>query len=95
MKKAAIILALAVGAALASGMALADQYVRGYLRSDGTYVRGYYRSNPNQYRWDNYSSRGNINPYTGESGSERNEFTSPPEYNRGRGAYRGYYGYGW
>lgn len=44
--------------------------VRGYYKpSTGTYVQSYYRSNPNSTRYDNYSTRGNYNPYTGKSGT--------------------------
>lgn len=42
--------------------------VRGYYRSNGTYVNSYYRTSPNSYRYDNYSARGNYNPYTGRRG---------------------------
>lgn len=49
--------------------AIADTYVRGYTRRDGTYVNGYYRSSPNHTRLDNYSTRGNYNPYTGKTGT--------------------------
>jgi hypothetical protein len=49
--------------------ALASQYVHGYTRSNGTYVRPYYRSSPNGTVTDNYSYRGNINPYTGAVGT--------------------------
>ncbi len=59
----------------------ADEYVNGYYRSDGTYVQGYYRTSPNHYRYDNYSSEGNTNPYTGERGYQPNEFSTPPVYN--------------
>ncbi len=50
----------------------ADAYsyrVRGYTRSNGAYVRPYYRTNPNYTRFDNYSTRGNYNPYTGRFGT--------------------------
>jgi len=44
-------------------------YVRGYYKpSTGSYVQPYYRSNPNSTRFDNYSTRGNYNPYTGSRG---------------------------
>lgn len=42
--------------------------VKGYSRSNGTYVKPYYRTYSNNYKWDNYSSRGNYNPYTGKKG---------------------------
>ncbi len=60
---------------------LTDQYVSGHTRSDGTYVQGYYRSSPNAARYDNYSSQGNANPYTGKAGTERNEQSAKPEWN--------------
>lgn len=74
------IIALALAAAFATP-ALADQYVKGHTRSDGTYVAPHYRSSPNSSRYDNYSSQGNYNPYTGQQGSSRNEFSSQPQYN--------------
>lgn len=65
-----------------SAVAFADQTVRGYTRRDGTYVAPYHRTEPNQYRHDNYSSEGNVNPYTGRRGTQPNEFSNPPVYNR-------------
>lgn len=50
-------------------ISLADEYVQGYIRRDGTYVEPHYRSSPNRYREDNYSTQGNTNPYTGERGT--------------------------
>ena len=43
-------------------------YVSGYTRSDGTVVKPYYRTAPNSTNTDNFSTIGNTNPYTGESG---------------------------
>lgn len=43
--------------------------VRGYYkRSTGSYVMPHYKTTPNSYKWDNYSSRGNYNPYTAKRG---------------------------
>lgn len=54
---------------LASSLsASADQWVNGYTRQNGTYVQPHMRSNPNGTTLDNYSTRGNSNPYTGERG---------------------------
>ena len=47
----------------------ADTYHRGYMRHDGTYVQPHYQSAPNHSRLDNYSTQGNVNPYTGSSGT--------------------------
>lgn len=49
--------------------ATAQVRVRGYTRKDGTYVAPHYRSSPNRSRSDNYSTRGNYNPYTGAKGT--------------------------
>lgn len=44
--------------------------VRGYTRrSSGVYVQSYRRTTPNRSKWDNYSTKGNINPYTGKKGT--------------------------
>lgn len=42
--------------------------VKGYTRSDGTYVAPYYRTAPNSTNRDNFSTKGNTNPYTGTPG---------------------------
>ncbi len=62
--------------------AVADQNVQGYVRQDGTYVQPSHRSSPNGNLYDNYSSQGNSNPYTGQRGTERNEYSNPPAYNQ-------------
>ena len=46
-----------------------DVYVKAYYRADGTYVKGHYRSAPNSKNRDNFSTRGNVNPYTGKPGT--------------------------
>lgn len=46
-------------------------YVNGYFRSTGTYVSGHYRTNRDNSFWNNYSSEGNVNPYTGKVGTRR------------------------
>lgn len=66
MKK--LILAV-VAFLMLSTLALADVYVNPYTRSDGTQVQGHWRSSPNSSTYDNWSSRGNVNPHTGERGS--------------------------
>ena len=66
----------------ASTLVFGDQTVRGYYRQNGTYVQPYHRTDPNQNRYDNYSSQGNTNPYTGQRGHQPNEFSNPPVYNR-------------
>lgn len=80
MKKAIVL--LAVAASLTVTAALADEYVNGYMRSNGTYVAPHYRSSPNSTTQDNYSTKGNINPYTGERGSQPNEDSQNSPYNQ-------------
>ena len=43
-------------------------YTRGYMKKNGTYVSGYHRTSADHTRINNYSTRGNINPYTGKKG---------------------------
>jgi hypothetical protein len=64
MKKALLLALLVVSSA-----AIADEYVQGYYRHDGTYVQGYYRTESNNTKLDNYSTQGNTNPYTGQQGT--------------------------
>lgn len=45
-----------------------DQQVQGYTRRDGAYVQPYHRTAPDHNPFNNYSTRGNTNPYTGERG---------------------------
>lgn len=46
-----------------------DHFVRPHNRDDGSSVGGHYRTNPNGTTLDNYGTRGNVNPYTGKSGT--------------------------
>ncbi|HET6886610.1 MAG TPA: hypothetical protein VFH87_01680 [Candidatus Udaeobacter sp.] len=59
---------LAALAALSAGSLQAQTKVRAHTRSDGTYVPEHYRSRPNSSTYDNWSTRGNTNPYTGKPG---------------------------
>lgn len=58
-----------LGAGLSCASAsLADVYVHGYTRSDGTYVEPHHRSDPDRTDLNNWSTIGNTNPYTGKPG---------------------------
>lgn len=48
--------------------ASADQ-VNGYYKKNGTYVQPHYRSSPDNTLKNNYSTKGNTNPYTGTQGT--------------------------
>lgn len=43
-----------------------------YKPSTGRYVAPHYKTSPNKTKFDNYSTKGNYNPYTGKKG-----YTSP------------------
>ena len=75
---------VAPSALILSNPLLADTYVNGYYRSNGTYVAPHYRSSPNSTVTDNWSYKGNTNPYTGETGS--NSYDSYNSY----GSYSSY-----
>lgn len=59
-------------------------YVNGYTKSDGTYVQGHYRTTSNSTNHDNYSTKGNYNPFTGRTGSTAKDYSSEA-YNYGSG----------
>ena len=72
---------------LASFAAHAQTRVDGYFRKDGTYVAPHVRSAPDSSRINNYNAQNSIydsNPYTGERGSQRDELSPQPAYNRPR-----------
>ncbi|MEK7718160.1 MAG: hypothetical protein AAB347_00895 [Bacteroidota bacterium] len=54
----------------------AVRYQSGYQRTDGTVVSSHYKTESNNTNWDNFSTRGNSNPYTGESGSRARDYSN-------------------
>jgi antitoxin component YwqK of YwqJK toxin-antitoxin module len=63
-------------------------YVKDYYRKDGTHVEGHYRTEKNNTNTDNFSTKGNTNPYTGQpgyvppdGGTPNYNSTSTPNYN--------------
>lgn len=87
MKK--LLAVFCVSLAFAS-VASAQVHVDGYYRSNGTYVEPHYRSSPNGTVTDNYSFRGNTNPYTGSVGT--NSYSNSPSslYYNGQQPYEAY-----
>jgi hypothetical protein len=47
-----------------------DKSVRGYTKKNGTHVQAYKRTAPNTTAKDNFSTKGNVNPYTGKKGTK-------------------------
>ena len=44
--------------------------VHGYTKKDGTYVASHQRTASNRTQRDNWSSKPNVNPYTGKEGTK-------------------------
>lgn len=58
--------------------------VSGYTRSNGTYVDSYVKTMPNSTNWDNFSTKGNSNLFTGSTGYRARDY-SIDAYNYGAG----------
>lgn len=70
MKIIALGIIAAVSVVAFAANAQGDHQVSGYTRRDGTYVAPHYQTNPNRTTSDNYSTVGNVNPYTGQPGTK-------------------------
>lgn len=64
--------------------ATAQTYVKPHVRKDGTYVEGHVRSAPNNTNLDNYGTKGNTNPYTGQQGTQQPNYFPQPAYQQPR-----------
>jgi len=80
MNKILVILLMGANLVASPAMASGTHTVRGYFRSDGTYVAPHVQTNPNSTRLDNWSTKGNVNPYTGQEGTK----DPYPQYNQAR-----------
>jgi hypothetical protein len=67
------ILALIITVTFLTIPAFADRKVRGYTKKDGTVVQPHRRTNTNKTETDNYSTKGNSNPYSGKKGTKTAE----------------------
>jgi hypothetical protein len=67
MKTIYLALALLVGAA---ALAQSSHPVRSYTKKSGTYVAPHRQTNPDKTQRNNYSAKGNVNPYTGKPGTK-------------------------
>jgi hypothetical protein len=77
-KVAVVVLAILVGQIQVS-VAAGAHGVRGHVKKDGTYVQPHQQTNPNKSKADNWSSQGNVNPYTGKAGTVDPYAPSPPK----------------
>ena len=44
--------------------------IKGYVKKNGTYVPRSQATNPNKSKRDNWTAKGNTNPYTGKKGTK-------------------------
>ncbi len=58
------------GGHASSGASGGNHAIRGYVKSNGTYVAPSHATNPNGTKLDNWTTRGNVNPYTGKVGTK-------------------------
>lgn len=85
--------------ALAAVSSFADEYVRGHYRKDGTYVEGHHRTAPDNNPYNNYSTQGNTNPWTGQQGTvspysqQQPAYQPPSNYAAPRSSYSQQCGY--
>src|SRR6266436_242600 len=49
-----------------SGRSSSSVHVNGYSRRSGSYVAPHFRTAPDHTKFNNWSSKGNVNPYTGK-----------------------------
>lgn len=47
--------------------------VKGHIKKNGTYVQPHRATNPNNTQKDNWTSKPNVNPYTGKPGTKEVE----------------------
>lgn len=66
-----------------AGKSTGPVHVNGYYRKDGTYVPSHMRSAPDGNFSNNWSTKGNVNPYTGKEGTR---VTPPSGYGLGAAA---------
>jgi hypothetical protein len=93
MKNLLIIVALFIGTITTSYAQVNPNstYVNGYSRSNGTYVTGHYKTTRNSTINDNYTTRPNVNPYTGKAGTIQPSYSgssSSSRYSNSGSSYR-------
>jgi len=55
-----------------------NHFVQEHYRSNGTHVKGHYQTNRDNSFWNNWGSKGNVNPYTGKIGTKQPPAFSSP-----------------
>lgn len=65
-----LILITAIILSCLTTFAQGQKKIKGYVKSNGTYVESHYRTNANKKVSDNWSTKPNVNPYTGKVGTK-------------------------
>jgi hypothetical protein len=81
------ILTIGIGLALIATAASADVYHRGYTNKYGTSVQPHYQTRPDSRLDNNYGTRGNLNPHTGQWGT-RPAYPTTPTWGSGQRGWR-------
>jgi len=82
MKKLALFILSLIFVLTSFGISFGQNvHVRGYTKKNGTYVQPHYRSRPDGNVFNNWSTQGNTNPYTGKRGT-----VNPYKSSRGFGS---------
>jgi hypothetical protein len=76
MRKSFVTLCLSISLVFVASIGLAvfaqgHRRVGGYTRRSGTYIKSHYRTRADRTQRNNWSTRGNRNPYTGKRGARR------------------------
>ena len=58
------------GYSYGTGSNLSTSSNKGYIKKSGNYVQPHFKSKPNKTELDNWSTRGNSNPWTGKEGTK-------------------------
>jgi len=81
-KEIGLLIAIVVSS---TSMAQGNVYVHPHVDKNGNYREGHNRTTPNVNRYDNFNSQNNqfggVNPYTGQRGHQKDEYSNPPVYN--------------
>ena len=90
MRRLMLAAGLAAILSATSAHAWGQHYVQPYVNNNGTYVGGHYQTNPDNNRFNNWSTQGNVNPYTGQAGTVNPYAIPRPSYRYGGYGYGGY-----
>ena len=69
MKVTSVAIALSLPLPFSMAVQARSHSVRAHVTKRGAYVACHYQTNPNHTKRDNYSTKGNVNPYTGKRGT--------------------------